>query len=85
MFRLPKESKISSHFFLKCPDSCQEPTLHSQFLLLILLDLLHVQILQGDLDQCSPAMLKLLTLTSQCLKLFIITPEKTLSKFGKCC
>jgi len=76
MFRLTEKSKIYSHFFLKCPDSCQKPTQHSQFLLLILLNPLHVQILQGDLDQCPPAMMKLSTLTSQCLKLFIITPKK---------
>ena len=76
MFRLPEKSKIYSHFFLKCPDSCQESTLHSQFLLLVLLDPLHVQILQGDIDQCSPAMMMQSTLTSPCLKLFTITPEK---------
>jgi len=76
MIRLTEKSKFYSHFFLKCPDSCQEPTLHSQCLLLTLLDPLHLQILQGDTDQCSPAMMKLSTLTSQFLKLFIITPEK---------
>lgn len=76
MFRLPEKSKIYTQFFMKCPDSCQEPILHSQFLFLILLDPLHVQILQGDIDQCSPAMMKLSTLTSQCLKLFIITSKK---------
>jgi hypothetical protein len=81
MFRLPEKSKIYTNFFLKYPDSCQEPILHSQFLFLILLDPLHVQILQGDIDQCSPATMKLSTLTSQCLKLFIITSKKALSKF----